>query len=74
MDENQNVLYIKQTELMRGWFFIDYLNEIFLNNKNVILNKEVIGYSDVITYFKDSIIIDSDNLESYKQLKKFSTL
>lgn len=72
LDENQNVLYTKQTELMRGWFFIDYLNDIFSKNNRVIFNKEVIGYSDVITYFKDSIIIGSENLESYKQLKLFN--
>lgn len=73
-DESRNLLYSKQTELQKGWYFLDYLNEIFENHQKIIFEKEVIGYSENITYFKDSIIIDKNNIESYKKLKNYNKI
>jgi len=70
-DEFRNLLYSKQTELQKGWYFLDYINNIFEQNKKVVFEKEIIGYSENITYFKDSIILDKDNIEQYKKLKNF---
>jgi hypothetical protein len=73
-DESNTLLYSKQTELQKGWYFLDYLNDIFEQNKKVIFEKEIIGYSENITYFKDAIIIDRDTLESYKRLKNYNKI
>jgi hypothetical protein len=73
-DESRNLLYSKQTDLQKGWYFLDYLNDIFKNNRKVIFEKEVIGYSDKITYFKDSIVIDEDTIEDYKKLKNYNKI
>jgi len=71
-DESFNVLYSQQITLHTGCYFLDYLNEIFEKNQKIILEKEVIGYSETITYFKDSIMIDKNNIEFYKKLKTFN--
>ena len=73
-DGSRNLLYSKQIELQRGWYFLDHLNDIFEQNKKVIFEKEIIGYSKNITYFKDSIVIDRDTIESYKKLKNYNKL
>jgi len=73
-DESNTLLYSKQTELQKGWYFLDYLNNIFEQNKKVIFEKEIIGYSENITYFKDAIIIDRDTLEPYKRLKNYNKI
>ena len=72
IDSNNNILYNTKNELLRGWFFVDSLTDIFSKNEKIIFEKEVIGYSRVINYFKDSIVMDKKDMDSYKRLKHFN--
>lgn len=73
-DEHRNLIFTNQIELQKGWFNINNLDEIFKNYDKVIFEKEIIGYSDNIVYFKDTILIDKENIDSYKKLMYFNKL
>jgi hypothetical protein len=71
LDESYNPIYLKQIELYKGWYHIDNLTSIIQQHKIVLFEKEIIGYSKIITYFKDLIKLDNVNVEEYKKLKNF---
>ena len=74
LDESHNPIYLKQIELYKGWYHVDNLTNIIQNHKIVLFEKEIVGYSNIITYFKDSITLDKDNIEHYKKLKNFNLI
>jgi len=71
LDESHNSIYLKQVELNKGWYHIDNLTNIIQQHKIVFFEKEIIGYSKTITYFKDLIKMDKDTINEYKTLKNF---
>jgi hypothetical protein len=71
LDESYNLIYTKQIELTKGWYHIDNLTNVIKQHKIVLFEKEIIGYSKTITYFKDLIKLNNENIEEYKRLKNF---
>jgi hypothetical protein len=71
LDESHNPIYLKQIQLYKGWYHVDNLTNIIQQNKVVLFEKEIIGYSETITYFIDLIKLDNINIEEYKRLKNF---
>ncbi len=64
-------LYNRDILLPRGHWFKDYIDYCFVDDC-VILNKELIS-SDQTCSFKDSIIINKKDINSYSLLKKFES-
>jgi hypothetical protein len=74
LDETYNPIYLNQIELKKGWYHLDNLTNIIKQHKILFFEKEIIGYSKTITYFKDLITLNNDNIEEYKKLKNFNSI
>jgi hypothetical protein len=74
LDETYNPIYLNQIELKKGWYHLDNLTNIIKQHKILFFEKEIIGYSKTITYFKDLITLNNDNIEEYKKLKIFNSI
>lgn len=64
------LLYQKQIELNKGYFYLEYLDRFFGEN-DLVLKKEVIGYPEDKYNFKDTINIKMSEIGAYSRLKEF---